>query len=153
MPIKTNVTTEERSGASGRFATFCIANLVFGVDVLCVQEVLRYQRMTRVPLAPDVIAGLINLRGQLVTAIDMRRRLKVPPRGEGQTPMNIVVRTDGGAVGLLVDEIGDVVDVDAADYEPPPGSLEPSIRELIGGVYKLKDRLLLVLTSVRLKFS
>lgn len=134
---------------TGQFSTFYVADLFFGVDVLCVQEVLCYQHMTRVPQAPDVIEGLINLRGQMVTAIDMRRRLKVPPGKEGQTPMNMVIRTDDGAVSLLVDEIGDVVDVNTSDYESPPGSLDPSAKELIRGVYKLKNQLMLVLDAER----
>jgi purine-binding chemotaxis protein CheW len=144
---------EERSGhggaAGGQFATFFVGNLFFGVDVLRVQEVLRAQQMTRVPLAPAVIEGLINLRGQIVTAIDMRRRLGLPPRAPGETPMNMVVRTEDGAVSLLVDEIGDVLDVEAAAYERPPQNLDPEVRELIRGVYKLKDRLLLVLDTDR----
>jgi purine-binding chemotaxis protein CheW len=105
--------------------------------------------MTRVPQAPEVIEGLINLRGQIVTAIDMRRRLRLSPRAGDQTPMNMVVRTEDGAVSLLVDEIGDVLDVDAATYEHPPDNLDPAARELIRGVYKLKDRLLLVLDTER----
>lgn len=134
---------------SGQFSTFFVADLFFGVDVLRVQEVLRYQQMTRVPQAPDVIEGLINLRGQIVTAIDMRRRLRLPPRAPGQLPMNMVVRTEEGAVSLLVDEIGDVLDVDAAAFERPPENLDPADWELIRGVYKLKDRLLLVLDAER----
>mgnify|MGYP001072369263 CR=1 FL=1 len=142
-------TTVEGAQASGQFATFFLAGLFFGVDVLRVQEVLRFQPMTRVPLAPAVIEGLINLRGQIVTAIDMRRRLGLPPRAPGETPMNMVVRTEDGAVSLLVDEIGDVLDVEAAAYERPPQNLDPEVRELIRGVYKLKDRLLLVLDTDR----
>jgi purine-binding chemotaxis protein CheW len=135
--------------AGQQFSTFYVADLFFGVDVLRVQEVLRFQQMTRVPQAPDVIEGLINLRGQIVTAIDMRRRLRLPPRAANQTPMNMVVRTEEGAVSLLVDEIGDVLDVDAAAHERPPENLDPAARELILGVYKLKDRLLLVLDTER----
>jgi purine-binding chemotaxis protein CheW len=135
--------------ASAQFSTFFVADLFFGVDVLRVQEVLRFQQMTRVPQAPEVIEGLINLRGQIVTAIDMRRRLRLAPRDGGQTPMNMVVRTDEGAVSLLVDEIGDVLDVDETTYERPPENLDPAARELILGVYKLKDRLLLVLDAER----
>src|ERR1700728_3635418 len=93
------------SHSSGQFATFFVADRFFGVDVLRVQEVLCFQHMTCVPGASEVVEGLINLRGQIVTAIDMRRRLRLPPRPEGQTPMNMVVRTEGGAVSLLVDEI------------------------------------------------
>src|ERR1700689_1340656 len=135
----------EPSQASGKFSTFFVADLFFGVDVLNVQEVLRFQQMTPVPQAPAMIEGLINLRGQIVTAIDMRGRLRLPPRAGDKSPMNIVVRTTGGAVSLLVDEIGDVLDMDPATYERPPENLDPAARELIRGVYKLKDRLLLVL--------
>jgi purine-binding chemotaxis protein CheW len=137
----------EAGQPSGQFSTFFVADLFFGVDVLCVQEVLRYQQMTGAPQAPGVIEGLINLRGQIVTAIDMRRRLGLPPRAESQTPMNMVVRSEEGAVSLLVDEIGDVLDLDAATYEAPPENLDAAVRGLIRGVYKLKDRLLLVLDT------
>jgi purine-binding chemotaxis protein CheW len=132
---------------SGQFATFIVADLLFGVDVLHVQEVLRFQVMTPIPKAPRAIEGLLNLRGQIVTAIDMRRRLGLPPRDGNKSPMNIVIRTSEGAVSLLVDEIGDVLDLDAATYERTPESLNPGARELIQGVYKLKDRLLLVLDA------
>jgi purine-binding chemotaxis protein CheW len=149
MATDTTARKSERAHTAAQFSTFLVADLFFGVDVLRVQEVLRFQQMTRVPQAPDVIEGLINLRGQIVTAIDMRRRLGLPPRAGDQTAMNIVVRTDDGAVSLLVDEIGDVLDVDAATYENPPENLDPAARELILGVYKLKDRLLLVLDAER----
>src|ERR1700757_4346621 len=113
----------EVAQTSGQFSTFFVADLFFGVDVLRVQEVLRFQQMTHVPKAPDVIEGLINLRGQIVTAIDLRRRLRLPPRAGDQTPTNVVIRTDDGAVSLLVDEIGDVLDVDASPYGSPPQNL------------------------------
>lgn len=143
------VTKAEAIPTSQQLSTFFVADLFFGVDVLNVQEVLRFQHMTPVPQAPEVIEGLINLRGQIVTAIDMRRRLGLPPRGGGKSPMNMVVRTSDGAVSLLVDEIGDVLDMDAATYEQPPENLEPAAKELILGVYKLKGRLLLVLDAER----
>ena len=139
----------ETAQNNAQYSTFYLADFFFGVDVLRVQEVLRFQQMTRVPQAPEVIEGLINLRGQIVTAIDMRRRLGLPPRAGGQSPMNMVIRTEDGAVSLLVDEIGDVLDVDAATYERPPDNLDASARELIRGVYKLKNRLLLVLDAER----
>src|SRR5208337_5246018 len=96
----------EVAETSGQFSTFFVADLFFGVDVLRVQEVLRFQQMTHVPKALEVIEGLINLRGQIVTAIDMRKRLGLPPRAGDKSPMNMVVRTADGAVSLLVDEIG-----------------------------------------------
>jgi purine-binding chemotaxis protein CheW len=134
---------------SKQFSTFFLDGLFFGVEVRKVQEVIRYQEMTRVPLAPAMIQGLINLRGQIVTAIDLRRRLELPPRPEGQLPMNVVVRSDDGAVSLLVDEIGDVVEIQDEAYERPPETLKGAARELVTGVYKLKERLLLVLDTER----
>jgi purine-binding chemotaxis protein CheW len=149
MAAAATIVENEPAQASRQFATFFVADLFFGVDVLRVQEVLRFQHMTRVPLAPDVIEGLINLRGQIVTAIDMRLRLGLPLRREDQPPMNMVIRTEDGTISLLVDEIGDVLDVDAGTYERPPENLDPAARSLIRGVYKLKDRLLLVLDTER----
>ncbi|MEI9974782.1 MAG: chemotaxis protein CheW [Ignavibacteriota bacterium] len=130
---------------STQYATFVVEDLLFGIDVLRVQEVLRYQAMTRIPLAPTVAEGLINLRGQIVTALDMRRRLGLMPRSVDRLPMNLVVRTEEGPVSLLVDEIGDVLQLEPADFEAAPDNLTPAARELVTGVYKLKDRLLLVL--------
>ncbi len=141
--MRTTETTIENGDR--QFATFFVDGLLFGVEVLRVQEVLRYQEMTPVPRAPDVIEGLINLRGQIVTAIDVRRRLGLRAREASRTPMNMVIRCDDGAVSMLVDEIGDVLDVEQAAFEPVPENVTPSIRELTTGVYKLKDRLLLVL--------
>lgn len=132
-----------------QFATFYIDGLFFGVEVRNVQEVIRYQHMTRVPIAPAMIQGLINLRGQIVTAIDLRRRLELPPRPPGQLPMNVVVRSDEGAVSLLVDEIGEVVEVEQDAYERAPETLKGVARELVSGVYKMKDSLLLILDTER----
>ena len=149
MTIQNGTATalEQDAQTNRQFATFFVDGLFFGVEVLQVQEVLRYQEMTPVPLAPDVVEGLINLRGQIVTALDMRRRLQLQSRPDGQMPMNTVVRTAGGAVSLLVDEIGDVVEVDAGTFEQTPDNVEPAARELLKGVYKLKERLLLVLDT------
>ena len=134
---------------SKQYATFFLSNLFLGVEVRKVQEVIRYQEMTRVPLAPNMVQGLINLRGQIVTAIDLRRRLELPPLPPDQLPMNVVVRSDDGAVSLLVDEIGDVVEIENETYETPPETLTGVARELVTGVYKLKERLLLVLDTDR----
>jgi len=117
------------------------------VEVKKVQEVIRYQEMTRVPLAPKVVRGLINLRGQIVTAIDLRRRLELAERPADRLPMNVVVRGDDGAMSLLVDEIGDVVEVQEDSFERPPETLNGVARDLIRGAYKLKDRLLLMLDT------
>ena len=130
-----------------QFATFVLHGLFFGVDVLKVQEVIRYQEMTRVPVAPPMIEGLINLRGQIITAIDLRRRLELPDRPTDQLPLNLVVRTEDGAVSLLVDEIGDVVDIEGQCFEHVPETVTGVARELILGVYKLEKRLLLILDT------
>lgn len=135
----------EAAKASGRFATFSVDDLLFGIDVQRVQEVLRPQRMTRVPRAPHVVEGLINLRGQIVTAIDLRRRLRLEPRPAEAAPMNVVIGTEDGAVSLLVDAIGDVIEVDASSYEGAPEHMSAEARELVCGIYKLKSGLLLIL--------
>lgn len=132
-----------------QFCTFYLDNHTFGVKVEQVQEVFRYQEMTIVPLAPPVVRGLINLRGQIITAIDLRRRLGMEPLPEGKLPMNVVVRTEDGVVSLLVDEIGDVLEVPEDVYERPPETIPKKIRELVLGIYKLEGKLLLILDSER----
>ena len=132
-----------------QYCTFLVDGQYFGVDVLKVQEVIRYQEMTRVPLAHPVVRGLINLRGQVVTAIDLRRRLDLADRPGDQLPVNVVVQTDDGAVSLLVDEIGDVLEAPEQLFERPPETLKGTARELIRGAYKLLDRLLLILYTER----
>ena len=106
--------------------------------------------MTAVPLASSVVRGLINLRGQIVTAIDMRARLGLPERTSGELAMNVVVRTADGIVSLLVDEIGDVVEVDEKTYERAPETMSPGFRELVPGIYKLDGPLLLLLDAERI---
>lgn len=128
-----------------QLCTFFLDGLYFGLDVTRVQEVIRYQQMTRVPLATPTVRGLINLRGQIVTAIDMRQKLGLPASTSGELPMNVVVCGVDGAVSLLVDEIGDVVEVDEASCERPPETMPARTLELVRGVYKLDGRLLLLL--------
>ena len=135
--------------AAYQLCTFYLDDLYFGVEVQKVQEVIRYQEMTRIPLAPPVVRGLINLRGQIVTAIDMRRRLDLPELPEGRLPMNVVIRTENGPLSLLVDEIGDVLEVNGDEFEQPPETLRGVVRELIRGTYKLRNRLLLNLDCER----
>jgi purine-binding chemotaxis protein CheW len=132
-----------------QFCTFLVDDFLFGVGVQDVQEVIRYQEMTRVPLAATVVGGLINLRGQIMTAIDLRRQLGLPDRPPGQLPMNVIVHREDGAASILVDEIGDVVEVNQSRYEAPPETLRGVARGLIVGVYKLDDRLLLILDTDR----
>jgi purine-binding chemotaxis protein CheW len=132
---------------SRQLCTFYLDGNLFGVDAQVVQEVIRYQEMTRAPLAPPAVSGLINLRGQIVTAIDLRNRLGLPPRDQDALPMNVVIRSEEGAVSLLVDQIGDVVEVDAELYETPPDTLLGPARDLVLGAYKLDGQLLLLLNG------
>jgi purine-binding chemotaxis protein CheW len=134
---------------SRQFATFYLADLFLGVEVERVQEVLRFQEMTPVPLASSVVEGLINLRGQIVTAIDLRRRFGLAERPGDEKPMNVVLRTDDNPVSLLVDEIGDVLEIGDETFEAPPETIRGAARELIRGVFKLEGRLLLVLDTER----
>jgi len=106
--------------------------------------------MTEIPMAPPAVAGLINLRGQIVTAIDLRTVVGLPALpDDAEPPMNMVVHTEGGAVSLLVDQIGDVLTMDPSDFEAPPETLPPSTLERVTGIYKLENELLLVLDPER----
>ena len=134
---------------SRQLCTFFLGGAFYGIDVVRVQEVIRYQEMTRVPLAPAEVRGLINLRGQIVTAVDMRRRLGLPAAKDGTLPMNVVVRTSDGGVSLLVDEIGDVLDVAESAFERVPETVSRAAREFLRGVYKLEKGLLLELDTDR----
>ncbi len=132
-----------------QYCSFYVDKYLFGVEVLDVQEVLRYQDLTQVPLAPKEVQGLINLRGQIISAIDLRSRLNLPPREEGKNPMNVVIRTNNEVVSFLVDSIGDVLDVDDDTFEMAPDTVDLTTRELVGGVYKLEDGLLMVLDAAK----
>ena len=130
-----------------QFCTFYLDKLMFGVDLEKVQEVIRYLEITEIPLAPRVVSGLMNLRGQIVTGIDLRRRLDLADRPVEMQPMNVVIRTADGAVSLLVDEIGDVVEVTDESFERPPETLQGNVRELILGIHKLEKHLIHVLNT------
>jgi purine-binding chemotaxis protein CheW len=130
-------------GAARQFATFTVGQLLFGIEIDAVQEVIGAQLITPVPLAPRAATGLINLRGQVVTAIDMRSRVGLAASGD--PPMNVVVRLDNELVSLVVDEIGDVIDVTAEQFEQSPRTVSAELAALIRGAYKLDRQLLLVL--------
>lgn len=126
--------------------TFRVADHLLGLDIAVVQEVLRRQEITRLPLAAPAVRGVINLRGRIVPAVDLRRCLDLPPAAAGTEPSNIVVRgREDAAASLLVDEIGDVVTVPASSYERAPETMRGAARELIHGVFPLHDRLVLEL--------
>ena len=128
------------------FCTFRLDGSLYGIDVQDVREVFRDQEATRVPLAPAVVRGLINLRGQIVTTIDLRRRLGLPT-GDIEEPIHVLVRTEHELVSLLVDEIGEVIETRESDFETPPETMDRRARELIRGAYKLEGELLLVLDT------
>ena len=128
-----------------QLSTFRIADRWFGIDVGRVQEALRFAPLTRVPLAPAVVAGLINLRGQIVMALDLRQRLALPPRAPGARPMNLILRSADGPTSLMVDEIDEVIAVDPACIEPVPLTLMGPGRELLICVLKAPGGLVLVL--------
>jgi len=130
-----------------QFCTFSLNEQLFGVPVQRVQEIIRYQHTTRVPLVANVIHGLINLRGQIVMAVDLRRRLGMKERKLDTEPINVVVRAQEGSVSLLVDSIGDVVEVEEKTFEKPPQTLSVAMRKLITGVHKLDSGLMHVLDT------
>ena len=134
---------------SRQYATFEVADQLFGIDVAKVQEVLSAHEYTMVPLAPRAVGGLFNLRGQVIAAVDLRVQLGLPPRELGGLAMNVIVKEADESVSLLVDRIGEVVELDDAKSEPPPETLSGPVRELIMGTFKLDDRLMLTLDARR----
>jgi purine-binding chemotaxis protein CheW len=132
-----------------QLSTFHVGKYLFGVDVSLVQEVVRLQSITPVPLAAAEIAGLINLRGEVLTAIDLRVRLGMPKSSSGREPVNVVIRVDNEPVSLLVDEIGGVLEVSQVPFENTPSTVDEKVRDLLRGAYTLPDRLLLALNAQR----
>lgn len=130
---------------AGQLATFTIAGAHYGVDMLRVQEALRGQERTTIPLAGPGVAGFINLRGQVVLTIDLRTRLGIEAAPADREQMMVVVQAGGEPIGLLVDDVGDVIDVQGRQLEARPDTLPASLREVIHGVYQLESSLLLVL--------
>ena len=116
---------------SAQLSTFHIGRYQFGIDVALVQE----------------ISGLNNLRGEVLTAVDLRTRLGLPPPGDGHDPVNVVIRLDDEPVSLLVDEIGGVIEVSAIPFETTPSTVDAAVRDLLVGAYTLPDRLLLALNA------
>lgn len=133
---------------ASQFCTFRLGGHLFGVPVETVQEVLREQALTSVPRAPEVVSGLINLRGQIVITIDLRERMGLPARDPGAEATNVVVRTSGDTVtSLLVDRIGDVLEPDLDRFEAPPETVPARVRDLVTRVCKLDRELMLVLDT------
>lgn len=126
-----------------------VGGQTFGVPVLQVQDVIAPTPINRVPLAPPEVAGSLNLRGRIVTAVDLRCRLGLPARDNPETAMSVIVERGGELYALLIDDVGDVLWLAPADHEPNPVTLAPRWRELCDGLYKLDGELLLVLNVER----
>ncbi len=132
------------------FVTMFIEGQMFGIPVLMVQDVLGPQKITRIPLAPPEVAGSLNLRGRIVTAIDVRLRLRLPKKQEQGESMSVVVDLKGELYSLRVDSVGEVLSLPAAKFERNPPTLDPLWREFSTGIYRLDGKLLVVLDVPRL---
>ena len=130
-----------------QLSTFMVGRYLFGVDVTLVQEIMRVRSITPVPLSAPEIAGLINLRGEVLTAVDLRIRFGLDSAESSTNPVNIVVRVDDEPISLLVDAIDGVVEVSNLPFETTPSTVDEKARDLILGAYTLPDRLLLALDA------
>jgi purine-binding chemotaxis protein CheW len=147
---KANAVKVAGASVANDFVTMTVADQLFGIPVLTVQDVLGPQRITRVPLAPPEVAGALNLRGRIVTACDVRRRLGLPPRDKASPGMNVVVDHKGELYALMVDNVGEVLSLSADSYERNPNTLDPRWRDVSGGIYRLKGKLMVVLEVSRM---
>ena len=150
LPAKKGKAEEVVSGGSQDYVTMTIADQLFGIPVLQVQDVLGHQKITRIPLAPPEVAGSLNLRGRIVTAIDVRLRLNLPPRPKDKPGMSIVVDLRGELYSLMVDSVGEVLSLSNEDFERNPATLDPRWREVSTGIYRLNGQLMVVLDVPRL---
>jgi|SRR4051794_30614170 purine-binding chemotaxis protein CheW len=132
------------------FVTLTVADQLCGVPVLRVRDILGEQTITRIPLAPAEIAGSLNLRGRIVTAIDLRRRLRLPPPDPGVKRMSVVAEQGGELYALLVDQVSEVMSLKSRDFERNPPTLSRSWAAFSAGIYRLDGRLLVVLDVARL---
>jgi purine-binding chemotaxis protein CheW len=136
---------DEAEGHTIEYVTVSIGEQLFGLPISRVQDVFVPDRLTRVPLAPPEVAGILNLRGRVVTAIDMRSRLDIGTRRQGEPVMAIGIECRGESYGLLVDSVGEVMKLAASACEPKPVNLDPRLARVAAGIYRLKGQLLVVL--------
>ncbi|MBN8543762.1 MAG: chemotaxis protein CheW [Alphaproteobacteria bacterium] len=127
------------------FVTLRLDQQLFGISVMAVQDVLRKQPISPVPLAPHIVAGSLNLRGRIVTAIDLRKRLSMDDYPNRDTMMKVVVEYQHELFAFMVDAVGDVLTLEMSDCEKPPSNMNESWRSVAAGVFKLQDELLVVL--------
>ena len=131
--------------ASTAFVTFTVAGQMFGLPISRVQDVFMPERLTRVPLSSSEIAGVLNLRGRIVTVVNMRARLGLPKADDGKPPMAVGVDLRGESYGLLIDQIGEVLRLAEDGKEENPVNLDPRMAKLAGGVHRLDGQLMVVL--------
>ena len=136
--------------ATREYVTLSVAGQWFGIPVLDVQDVLGPRPVARIPLADEVIAGAINLRGRIVTVIDMRKRLGLPPRKNDEAGMNIVVEQDANLYALHIDAVGEVMQIPDHRYDKNPATIDPMWRDFSNGIYRLENQLLIVLNVLKL---
>jgi len=127
------------------YVTVMIASQLFGLPISRVQDVFMPERITRVPLAPSEIAGVLNLRGRIVTVVDMRRRLGLPPRAEDKPPMAVGIEFKGESYGLLIDTVGEVMKLGETTLEPNPVNLDARLGGVSAGVHRLDGQLMVIL--------
>jgi purine-binding chemotaxis protein CheW len=132
------------------YVTLTVAGQWFGIPVLEVQDVLGPRAVANIPMADKVVAGSINLRGRIVTVIDMRKRLGLPPRDDEKPGMNVVVEHEGNLYSFLIDAVGEVMEVPDDRYEKSPATVDPLWREFSDGIYRLENQLLIVLNVEKL---
>ena len=141
---------DERRKRSSDFLTIQIGEQMFGIPVLQVQDVLGQQKVTKIPLAPPEVAGSLNLRGRVVTAINVRKRLGLPDNdNENTKEMSVVVEHENELFSLIIDKVGDVLSLSDDTYEKNPSTLDPLWREVSSGIYRLNDKLLIVMDVPR----
>jgi purine-binding chemotaxis protein CheW len=138
------------TGREQAFVSLCLAGQRCGVPVAAVRDILGQQPITRIPLAPPEIAGSLNLRGRIVTSIDLRRRLNLPPAPAGRTQMSLVAEQGSELYALLVDDVSEVLNLPTDRLEPPPPTLPPAWAAVSTGIYRLDDGLMAVLDVPRL---
>ena len=143
-------TGDDGPDGQATFVTLTVADQLCGIPVLGVRDILGAQAITRIPLAAREIAGSLNLRGRIVTAIDLRRRLGLPDAVSGSVPMSVVAEQGGELYALLVDQVSEVMTLPATAFEPNPPTLPPQWSEFSAGIYRLQGRLLVVLDVARL---
>lgn len=141
--------TDRKTAGAGTgtadYVTMFVGGQLFGIPVLEVHDVFAPSRLAHVPMAPPEVAGVLNLRGRIVTAIDLRQRLGYEPRKPGVSVMAVVIEFHGEPYSLLVDAVGEVLSLEVSGYEQNPSNLDPKLRDVSDGIFRLKDQLMVVI--------